>query len=378
MTKMSGLLGRIGQGLQSPAGTGALVAGAFGVNPLLGLLAGPAIKNNREKRALELETMREGLLARQQQREAVQALPGAMRPDPLMEGIEQYLPAQDAQRNAMDRQAKVMGLLGQISPAALAEGVAGQVFPSQGREGRTPNDLAIMQALGLPMTPEGFAQLKEMQGGNDQRGMLDLLIADLQRQDLQGRLNDRERARLEEAEKKRDERRQAEVSVRSTLRNANELNELNRFLQGTAQETGLPWSDVSRTFLGGLGAIQSAFGYDPRKAQSLSSAYDRFTQLSTNFGLEMIEKLRGTGAISQQKFDTLMGNTVNPKNTPEANALALADIIDAGIDGADAMGFSIEEREQFVELSKSLRQMSPLAQPSEAETEAKVIGVRRK
>ena len=91
-----GLLGtienKIGGLLHNPNVQGMAAAALGGVNPLLGLLIGPSIKMDRERRVMENQAMRNKLTTQQNAMDAINALPGMLGPSPLEMPTQMPLP----------------------------------------------------------------------------------------------------------------------------------------------------------------------------------------------------------------------------------------------------------------------------------------------
>jgi hypothetical protein len=371
MTALKGLLknigGKVKNAAQSPVGTGLLGAAAFGFNPLLGLLAAPAIKSDRERQARSAEMSDLSLARARRQEQALGMLPGLLGPDPR--GVAQRpgdMPIPLPPEMEQGRQNQLFSALTDIAPEAVAQGLLGQFFPQD--TGRSPTSLVRnLEAAGIdPGSPEG----REIIISNLMKG--DNATDDvIRRADLQLKIMQIEQLaadRQNDVSTRAQQERSAGVSVRRTLSKANEIASLNDALDQSLLETGLPLSDARRAWAGGSQAIAGAFGYDNARAKALSASFDRFNALSTDFGLDMLFKLQGTGAISDTKFNTLLANTVSVGNSPEANRLAVADIIEVALDSADELGLDIAEREEHEQLLKRLRSTSPVSPVSGVES----------
>lgn len=171
---IGGLLGRIGSGIQgllgNPLVQGVGMAAAAGANPLLGLLAAPAIQSSRDRKAAELELLRQGVRRRQRQEAAQEELTGLLgrrefiqSPVGLLnlEGGVDVLPAQRSVPAVQtpEGQQQLMSILTQLSPDAVASGMLGQVFPDpssferklttvEGRLGRDLTDDEVLKLAG--------------------------------------------------------------------------------------------------------------------------------------------------------------------------------------------------------------------------------------
>jgi hypothetical protein len=360
-----GLLGRVGNFLRSPAVTGVGLAAATGFNPLLGLLAAPMIKSSREGRALELDAAREKLLAMQRQREAGSAVqdllrslttselaPGEMGPPlpPPIGGV----------------QGDFLRTLGQADPSAALSTVGGLL--GFGKPERGTSFLKEAEALGVSPDEARELWIKRQQG-QDISGQMASIQANLAALEVERRREQVEAARRErETSEKTDrqERFDIQSGISRDVARGLEAADLLSALEGSLAQTG-EGADLRRFGVGLLGLLR------PEDRQ-LAAQAERFNQIATDFGVRTLEALKGTGSISQRKFDLLVGNSLSASRTPEANRAALADIFETIIDAGDKLDLSVPDRERIEALIPQLRE-GITAPPGSG---VRVIGVRRK
>lgn len=175
---MEGVLGKIGKFVQNPTVQGVLGAALVGANPLVGVLAGPALKNKRERSELENQRLRLEIANAKKagedidnQRELISRIPGLLDNSPLELGVDSNdavlpLPTtvnQDLQERFQGKQQnELTGVLGQLAPDVLAQNV---LSPREPR--RLPSDLQTMQALNIPLTEEGFESFQNLKAGDE-------------------------------------------------------------------------------------------------------------------------------------------------------------------------------------------------------------------
>ena len=140
LQKITGLLG-------SPVVQGLAGAAALGANPLLGLLAVPGLQDSREQALLANQAARDDLLRRKRRVDAEQELRGLLSDqttvqDPsttfALSGLDSVQFANiPGRRHSIPTaqtpqgQQRVLGLLGDIAPQAVAEGLLSRSLPTQ-------------------------------------------------------------------------------------------------------------------------------------------------------------------------------------------------------------------------------------------------------
>lgn len=261
--------------------------------------------------------------------------------------------------------ASQFGLLGNLAPEQLgllstfaeafpdqfAQGIAGQVFPGEGRA--LPADIRSLIEIGIdPRSPEGKQIILDrltVNGGSDEalaQARLQLTLLDID-----------ERGRKRNADELTAQQRRTglEREIFSTLKKAEELAELNASLEGTLGETGLPAADIRRLFASGGGAVADALGFDATETKALVGKIDRFNKLSIDFAIGLIDRLRSTGNLTDQKFQAFVSSTVNPGAAPGANRLILADVMELALESASDIGLTISDQIKFQNLIIGLR-----------------------
>lgn len=248
----------------------------------------------------------------------------------------------------------MQGLLAQANPEMFTKGLIEQQF-GQAEAPRVSTDLNTFRALNPGVAPGSpqeralyadFLQAKDPTGGLMQQAQLELTMTEL--------ANAREE-RLARAETATQETQGTRRAVVQDLRHLGELADLNDRLEGTALETGLPMPELRRAAAGGIEALQSLFGGDTRKAARIKADFDRFNKLTTDFVVGSMDRLNGSGAITNSKFDALVGANANVGSSPGANRLIFADNIEAILDGAEIAGFEVSGAADFRKRAQALR-----------------------
>lgn len=345
---MAGLLSRIGNAIQSPTAMGLLGAAATGFNPLLGLLAAPAIASGRERGAQENELHREDIRrrrmaneARQRQMTAQGQIPGLLRsaPPQLLDPSGDGLLAQPgAERTFQNRQ---MGILADLSPDAGGQALLQQMQPQEERA--APSDIRTMQALGIPLTPEGFQQFKTLSGDD-----IDNLLKRLQATEI---IEGRER----EAQERQREQAAEVQNIQTTLRKGEKLLELNNRLEGTFLEPGGFGIEGRRPFAALTGEVSGALGFDEfsQRQRENVSTLDQFNKTANDFVLEMMGALEGS--VTNDQLRALQSASAGIGTSPAANRAIVGEVIRASLEAADAGNFDIgENRERFEQMLVNL------------------------
>jgi hypothetical protein len=215
--------------------------------------------------------------------------------------------------------------------------------------GNPPESLALLQAAGIdPASPEGRSLIERRIGGdgNAFEGLQAQLMT-LQAQQAQAALDKSERERVASENA-------AKHSTRGLLRNAKEMAEINDRLEGTLMQTGVPMTELRRG-AAGAAALLEPFGFDMKKTQAAVEDFDRFNKLANQMVIDLLPKMAAAGTITDTKYDSLQSTLASTAVSPGANRLVLADIIDLGLESADTLGMSLEERQTLEDLGATLR-----------------------
>lgn len=327
-------------------GTGLLAAGLdrrLNLGQAIG--SGLQFGLQQQQGALQNQLFRERILEGQRQRQAQKRLTG------LLSGDE------------IDPQ-QALGLLAEVAPAQVAEGLLGQVFPPQRAE---PSFVRELRAAGLdPATGEGRDLLLERLRS---RGATDEMLRALDLQIKAFQLTEQRRDRTEREDTRAKERRGLETSTKKALRDLQEFAQLNDNLEGTFLETGLFGTDLRRIATSVLTEALSAVGSDQSERRQRIEDFDRFKKLSADLAIDALDRMRGTGAISNQRFATLQTALADVGTSTGANRLVIADTLQAVLDGATVEGVPVDNRGEIEALIERLRGAPEVASPPEARSE---------
>lgn len=366
----NGLLGKIGSGLEgllnNPLVQGLAGSAAFGASPLLGLLAGGQINAGRKQRSLENDILREQLSGiRRQQGAADQLqslLSGSVPTDRLLDvegGPASIIPSATPGGSVPTAataggQRQITGLLPQLAPAATAQGLLGNIFPTQRA---APAVVRVAdEVFGVAPSTEKTAWIKENFNPNAsaeaQRATIEMLRAQVE---LENSTDERDRTRREE---------DVEIatfnnSLNTVIDQLFELADVNEQLAGTGQRPG--FGAGARSSLGSAGAFAAdVVGLDELSGelQGNVNLAERFDTLANEI---LIESLN-TGDFDA-RTDTKFRQFSSTKPTRDgmgsrANSLAIADKFDAALLSADANNVAIppELRQRVEARSKALRE----------------------
>lgn len=303
------ILSRVAGALQSPgvrgAATGILGAAALGANPLLGLIAAPALANASRRAEtqqtaaeLELEERAQRITARRRQQEAIDSLPGilgaATVPDALVG------PPRPGEMRATDQRMGLLSAVANIAPQAAASGILAQLNPRQERA--LPADLRTMEALGFPATPEGYAAFKSI--GSEGNGLDDTLTRLRIEEALQGLERNARETQAEDAAEA-EARGLRGSSARAVADEAIRVADLLDELDGTNMRPGTDetFRGVLRAGRGVAGSVLDTLGLDDaaedmRGPAATSDTLAKSVAALSNAG---VDSLVGEGATNRQR-----------------------------------------------------------------------------
>lgn len=350
-------IGLLGAGLSRPQ--------SFGQ----GLLSGFQSAGTLQGRALENQVTRDALAASSRQRQAQQQLADQVTASPEQRSLGLISQAggqpgptqQAAQLSGLLSQGddpqrrQMLGLLAEANPQAFTQAMTQQAFPQERSQTSLVRNL---QAAGVaPNSEQGreiiLNTLTRDPGVTDQQlALLQTQLRAMQVQQMQ-----REMQREERTEEQR--RGQLITDLRSDLNQAEELAQLNERLQGTALETGLPFTELRRGIASGVDAVKRLIGGSDEEAQSLIADFDRFNKLATDFAVGSATRMFDQGGITNFQLQSIQDAQVSPGVAPSANARVIADNIEALLAGADNLDIDIKDRSRFEALAQDLRGESP-------------------
>lgn len=182
---MNGLFDQLRSAATSPLALGLLGGAAVG-SPGFGLLMAPIIGAAQENAARNKTAAEQALEARaleleraRRQDEAMQQLPGLLGAATAAPVADSLMgPPRPGEMRATDVRNARQGLLGaliQAAPSQALPSLLGYLTPSQNQSG--PSDARMMAALGIPLTPEGFASYQAIKNPSPETSPQDALAA---------------------------------------------------------------------------------------------------------------------------------------------------------------------------------------------------------
>ncbi len=345
-----GLLGRIGGFFNNPtvqgAGQGLLGAAAIGANPLLGLLAAPALADiagdrERENTAADLQ-----LSQAQRADRAAQNLPRLMDSAPPAIGNVETGQMEVPPEAAEIYRERQIGQLGQIAPEAVATGLLGEVFPQGQDGGRATERVTLLEdRLGRPLTEDELFAATGIAGDGMDIGDV------LKRLQVEQILSEREQARETETEQRQLE----SLSTTELLGQGESVLKGLRELQGTFLEPGQSFMDIRRPVAAGMADINELFGREEasRDMKETVGRFDKFVKDSTGLTMNLASKL-GTNLTNFQ-LETLQKASAGAGVSPFAIKSVVTDVMERSLRRADIMGLDIPNRGEIESLLAEMK-----------------------
>lgn len=211
----------------------------------------------------------------------------------------------------------------------------------QANEARVSAAIGDMQQLGYPMTSEGFKQYNEDKGGEESE-FSDLI--QLRLLEIEGSRAEREERQAVEAEEEQD--RQSRRAVREGLMLAEEVGQTATQLEGSLMAPGVPMSSLTRSVAGGAATLGALAGFDTEKLANDVAAYDSLKKNMARQVNTLIASGR-LGEATNAKLDQAKSSLANEELSPAAIRPIQADLIEAYLEDAEALGMEIPEEERL-------------------------------
>lgn len=348
---------RAGTILENPFVQGAAGAAAIGANPLAGLLFGPLIADDRERRKLKLEEARGRVEAQnlaidetKARRAAINRLPKLLGPDPfLTQGIDEndavlpLPPAMEAERKQQGRRADLFGALADLSPQAAAQSIFGDLLP------RKPTSIAELEAVGVTEpTMQDLIDLEKAKNPTDRSDLLDQILTGLN--------IDLKTKELDDVNKQeRQERLLRETTVVDTLDVIKSLANVTDKLENSMLAPGSTALDFKRTLADVGSTAAGLFGVDDEGLAELVSDLDTFRKESGVLYAQAIQNMESAGipvtnAITRVLGQFQPGETI----TADANRRVMKLILKQNLRTADIYDIEVENRAEIEQLIKDL------------------------
>lgn len=257
----------------------------------------------------------------------------------------------DSADGISDDEARIIAKWGMDTVAPFA-GIGG------GEERAPPADLRMMEALGFPMTPEGFAEYNAARGSEGgAEAMYQALLAQLAVAERQDTIARRQREDEAAATEERKARLTQQNTVNRSLKQTGEIVKLAEKLEGTFLEAGVPLADLRRTLSGAAAGIGSIIGADTAKARQINAAYDK---LKKNTADQLINLMSsgGLGEATNSKLEQYQKALASPETSVGAILSIQANIAEMLLDQADVEGYVVEDREKIEEQIAAMRAYS--------------------
>lgn len=276
---MAGLMGLLGNaGLMQDLGTGLLSQSGWSATPVsLGQAFGGAMQfaNTRQADRLALEAARQKVEQEKARGNAMNQLQGLLQPPTApMPGTTPGVPMIQTPAG----QAQAMGLLGQIAPEAMAQGLFAQMFKAQ-EAPRVSTDLATFRSLNPHLVPgsaaerEAFAswsQSQETLSPVDQMRLNEATLGVLKlQQELEGTRGD-----------ERTEEQLRAVHSNGMARNLLAFRTLNNALSESFLATGSFGVNARRPIAAFLNDVRDAMGADSTEYRNLLAQRDELENLA--------------------------------------------------------------------------------------------------
>lgn len=279
----------------------------------------------REEERLANEALRENLRARQR-------LPGVLSgEDPAT-------------------QEEMLGLLGAIAPDEVAGGLLGQFFPEQSR---TPTP--VIQAAQFAHPDDPAAQRDFVMENFRREGADDQTMRRLEVELRMLQLDEARRQREQSQETEERARRETAVAVRTDIQRARRLARTNRELAGTFLGPGQVLPDLRRSGTAAFIEGMEALGFDQSDRRRILTLRDNFNKDAANFLIESLDRMQGTGTITNQKFEALRAGVADLGTSPQTNAAIIADGLEALLVAAEIEDVSGVDHDEIRTLIQELR-----------------------
>lgn len=207
-----------------------------------------------------------------------------------------------------------LGLLTDIAPGAVAQGLIGQAFPNR----RPDSVLSRLQAAGIsPQSEEGRKLITNSIGGGAASEQLDILLKGLQ---------------VQSAQEKLTQGREEKSSEKATIESA--------ALGSVENLTGL--AEIINTSITGV-------------RQGVANA-QLFDSLANQEAIDSaLAQLSQAGGITNSKLAAVTATKPNKFNLPEVNATIVANKLETLLRGAEKVGVNVGDKEKIRSTIKRMR-----------------------
>jgi hypothetical protein len=258
---------------------------------------------------------------------------------------------------ARPSKSEALGLLAQIAPDTAVHGLFEAIVNGSGSRRGAPAAIQEMQALGIPLTPQGFEQYNKLKGtanGGDLKGLLDSLNI----VKLKGDIGDAATKRDKEALDTKQEFDTKERSANRSLDDLFELADLNSKVKDTPLQPGLPFPEWRRAIVSGKVALAESLGAkDQDKLREQIGYYDRLRKGLNNI---IINNTQRFGSNFTNQMETLLENaSANPAIMPEAIDNILGQLSERLVDDSEIHGYDLKNRDKALDFIKQMKASKP-------------------
>jgi hypothetical protein len=232
------------------------------------------------------------------------------------------------------RSRDLMGVLGTAAPGAVLQGVLEQQMPQQTQA--APNTIREMAALGIPQTPEGFAQYQQLKNPTNLSQELQDILTGLQIRGLQNE-QDQEQREREEAGQRRVESAQSMLDLGLSTIRALEGSE-----DAVLAKPGSALGDTGRDLASVASDLAGMFGMTDTK-ERLGREVQNFDTVSKNQNLlvgSMLEQAQASGITPTRALQQLYENSTPGSDIHKEVSLGIvADLLEKSLaDGKELRG----------------------------------------
>lgn len=279
---------------------------------------------DRESAALDMEMRRQRIQQAQQRQSALKQLPGL---------LTNNAPAGIRAPQGL-QQERIMGLLGQIAPEQMAQGLLQQMTPQQPNLPTAAEEFLFAQGL-PPEQQQAFSEWANPGPSALETAQLQNLMLD-----TQNLIDERRR----EITNEKQETEILKIGIDAGIKDMVKLFDVNNELEDTFLQSGIPFSEGRRALSGGLEAIRGAFGMDSELASKLNSNHDLFKKISNDFAAGTIERLGGTS--TNFRLQSTIDANANLAAAPPANRFVIASNLMELLAQARAQGIEVPEADR--------------------------------
>lgn len=299
------------------------------------------------RKQLENQIKREELSAMKKRSSAVKELSGLLSNQPTGAVSGQAWSAPDVMRPDANLetpagQQRLMGLLSQINPEAVATGLLSDKSP------RTSTDIPTMRELGYPIDQQGYEAFKRASQTSDPAQTLELNKLNLEVARLLREFEDEGETQLQGEQL-------ATYTAKSMLKDGLSMLRIIDDLEGTAMETGVPLPEFRQAMASGIDSVLALFGENPAVGREIRTKYDL---LKKGIGRFAASEAARKGANTDQSRASILTYMPSVDMTTDANRNVIATMMNDIIKESQIMGFEFDSSPYLPSIEKALKPSS--------------------